>query len=435
MSEKLEEKNSENNINHIDKLKKYLLDEDKGYLTQKLSKGKIMMLSGRWGSGKTYFWQEKIVKNNDKNIYISLYGKRTIRDIENEVLVKAYYRSLGRKGEEKDLIEKFSSTFQIASKTIDTFFGTKIDDVKEEIDELNNNHKNKKAEKFIDDGLIICFDDFERKSSSVDLQDLFGFITNLSIQYKARVVVILNSDVFDSDEKAIFTNLKEKSVSKYMKFSPTCDELFEIIFDFDENIREELKEYRDKLKATFNRVNITNARIMRQTLDNVLEWHEKHSDMEHRTLNLLVLVNINFILNHQVYFIKKITRDLNEHKHIANILSSEKEKVLPNYQDSGLCTIKDIDEVPLDIEKSIPKDIYNERVPDQLKHNIDIGKVRLSNPNQIQVYLDYIDDNVLTIRSLYFMKCYEIDNYCTDKLEEDIDTFNMVNNFIESGML
>ncbi|MBU1901927.1 hypothetical protein KKG82_06215, partial [Patescibacteria group bacterium] len=79
-------------MSHIEKLQDYLIDKNKGYLIRDISKGKIIMLSGLWGSGKTYFWQEKIanVENIKKNnIYISLYGKKSIEDIENEIISKS----------------------------------------------------------------------------------------------------------------------------------------------------------------------------------------------------------------------------------------------------------------------------------------------------------------------------------------------------------
>lgn len=57
---------------------------------------------------------------------------------------------------------------------------------------------------------------FERKSKDIDLNDLFGFITHLTIEFDCKVVIILNDDVFEGDEKKMyFQDVKEKSVSKF----------------------------------------------------------------------------------------------------------------------------------------------------------------------------------------------------------------------------
>jgi len=66
-----------------DTLKKLILDDDREF---------VAMLSGEWGMGKTYFWQ-KFTKNHLKDkdvVYISLFGKNSLADIETEILTKLY---------------------------------------------------------------------------------------------------------------------------------------------------------------------------------------------------------------------------------------------------------------------------------------------------------------------------------------------------------
>ena len=81
-------------------LEKYLVgnkeQKEIGYLKSDISNGKVIMLSGKWGSGKTHFWQNKIqtvLNDKDKKIpnhYISLYGKTSIQEIKNEVFLKIF---------------------------------------------------------------------------------------------------------------------------------------------------------------------------------------------------------------------------------------------------------------------------------------------------------------------------------------------------------
>ena len=46
------------------RLEEYLVGNKKekelGYLKSDISNGKVIMLSGKWGSGKTHFWKNKI---------------------------------------------------------------------------------------------------------------------------------------------------------------------------------------------------------------------------------------------------------------------------------------------------------------------------------------------------------------------------------------
>ena len=77
-------------------LKKYLVDENNGYLLDDNNNGKVIMLSGKWGSGKTFFWknviEKELIENGKKipNHYVSLYGKTSIQEIKNEIFLKVF---------------------------------------------------------------------------------------------------------------------------------------------------------------------------------------------------------------------------------------------------------------------------------------------------------------------------------------------------------
>jgi tRNA A37 N6-isopentenylltransferase MiaA len=79
----------EESIN-IKDIKTYILD----YISKYHGQGNILALSGEWGGGKTYFWQNHIApnisneKDLDKQLYISLYGIQSIDKIENIIATK-----------------------------------------------------------------------------------------------------------------------------------------------------------------------------------------------------------------------------------------------------------------------------------------------------------------------------------------------------------
>ncbi len=66
---------------NIEKLEKYLF----GFLQNDRNNGKIVMLSGVWGAGKTHFWKEKIepkllksLTDKKKAWYILVYMEKRI---------------------------------------------------------------------------------------------------------------------------------------------------------------------------------------------------------------------------------------------------------------------------------------------------------------------------------------------------------------------
>ncbi|MGA9046391.1 P-loop NTPase fold protein [Sulfuricurvum sp.] len=280
-------------MSNVEKLKKYLIgDNDDGYLLKEISNGKVIMLSGEWGSGKTHFWKNEIEPKFQKKpyAYVSLYGKTSISSIENDLYMQIY----GNTNNEGDFISKASSTlistYARVLKPISI-----IDAGESEKAVLASKHK--KAIEALNQNALICFDDFERKSKEIDLNDLFGFITQLALNFNCKVILILNSDVFDGKEKEVFINVKEKTVSKYLKFTPTSTELFEIIFN--KNTLDE--KYKTIILDAINEFGLLNARIYENILGNLQEYVEKNRETTDQEIRYFVLTLINFNLYHVVF--------------------------------------------------------------------------------------------------------------------------------------
>ena len=270
-----------------------------GYLKDTLSNGKVIMLSGKWGSGKTFFWKEIIEKNLKKekipNNYISLYGKSSIQEIKNEVFLKIFEgmdifkideKSFGLAKDTANLITDITKSVSVFGFNLD--LSKIVDKSFEKLEKVKEEKKEKDIKNTLNSGAIICFDDFERKSKDIDLNDLFGFITNLTIEFDCKVVIILNDDVFEGEEKKIFSNVKEKSVSKFLKYEPSIKELFETIFENDEEYRK-LDDYKEIILSTIEETEELNARIYIQVLDNLVEWIEKNQETDENILRCLIL--------------------------------------------------------------------------------------------------------------------------------------------------
>lgn len=406
------------------RLEKYLIGED-GYLKSEISNGKVIMLSGKWGSGKTYFWKNKIqtVLNDENkkipNHYISLYGKTSIQEIKNEVFLKIFESVDSFESEEKtknivkssiDVVSSLTKSISVFGMSLDL---SKITDKSfEKIDSLLQDEKLKRTETYLNNGAVICFDDFERKSKDIDLNDLFGFITQLTLNFDCKVVIILNDDVFDGEEKKIFSNVKEKSVSKFLKYELSIDELFKTIFNSDERYRK-LDEYKVIILKTIEETQELNARIYIQVLDNLVEWIGNKKETNDDVLRCLILVNINFILNHQIFDMNVIER---------NASWQEKGKSI-DYK------IKTQVEIPKELKQYLLENSFN-----NLKNKIQIKEKEMlkRNVNAIDnttALIEFVDKNISLVKSYIFLF-----KYINNKNIDD-ETFQKINNFIETGIL
>ena len=393
-----------------ERLQEYLVGNN-GYLKNDISNGKVIMLSGKWGSGKTHFWQNIIAKDLTENqtkkqkayVYSSLYGNRTIDKIEDNIYAQAYLCSVGGKnavlsGYEtvKDFGKRFGSFCSLldVSKLIDG------------IDAIQQKNIKKSALSYLENGGIVCFDDFERKSKDIDLNDLFGFISHLAIDLNCKVVIILNDDVFEGEEKKIFSNVKEKSVSKFLKYEPKIKELFETIFS-DERYRK-LGDYKEIILKTIEETEELNARIYIQVLDNLVEWIEKNQDKSDDVLRCLILVNIHFVLYHTICNYK-----------VANIYLLRgfydiHEKYSNNFSERGIGENLKL--------LSTFQDYYS-----KLKESIFSGKEK---PEEKRKYHNnFLESNFKNYESKFLANKLDISRNI------DEETFQKINNFIESGIL
>ena len=297
-------------------LKEYLVG-DGGYLLNDDNNGKTVMLSGAWGSGKTHFWQKNIEEDLTKElnakekacVYVSLYGKDNIEAIKNEILFKAY-ESIK---DENKLAKRAISAFGFGSRLLSVSVGgvrANTGAVGDAVEGFFESKKIDEAESFLADGGLICLDDFERKSKHIDLNDLFGFIAQLAIDMNCKIVIILNSDVFEGEEANVFKTVKEKTVNKYFYFNPESKELFKLIYKSDEKYKK-LDKYYDEILKVIEETEELNARIYIQVLDNCLEWLTTKNGIEN--IRPLILNTICFVLNSCVlgYYNTNMIREAN----------------------------------------------------------------------------------------------------------------------------
>jgi len=400
-------------------IKKYLIDDENAYFKQENRNGEILMLSGVWGSGKTHFWKNEMEKElintlrrEDKSyVYISLYGKDSIEELQNEIQQLSYHFS---PDDDKSII---SSTFAVFTKvasfmpkvSFNAFgMGMKVDAEKtvEKLEEENIKQQIEKGVGRLKDGGIICFDDFERKSSKIDLNDLFGFITNLTEVFKTKTIIITNQEFFKENDSELFSRIKEKSVNKFLLLDPTVEELFETIYADKYSA---LYEYKSKILEAIKITEEKNARIFIQILDNCLEY-KTHAKSEHEIF-MLVLITVLFGKYNLILRVENTSRSIKNGIEQENIL-------LPNNLNVTPISI-------LNTLLSLGSSIFHQTI------FLDRLKIGIEEKNEnTKEYFKYIENNQDMLFHIY--------KYSIDKKYfkvEDKELINKLNNFVESGIL
>ena len=217
-----------------------------------------VMINGEWGSGKTYFWNNKLrtrleriqvqgTEKRYKTIYMSLYGINSLEEISKKIFIETnpnISKSL------KKINEKEGNTIPEYVKTgldMANLFGT-------------TNFYNGKidfSETFSVDDKILCFDDLER--ANVDVIDILGYINNFVEHDKIKTIVICN-------EKELATKFKDTNIEmktmiatyildKEKKLVNEEEGLFHKTIDKKEEIKPLATMLEDKVTDIFDKAN------------------------------------------------------------------------------------------------------------------------------------------------------------------------------------
>lgn len=188
------EKLSEDKIISI--IKEYIENKDNTY---------AVMIDGEWGSGKTYFIKNKVMKIYEKLhkkgkrfIYVSTYGVVNSSDLDNKVYDAIIKEFLPR---------KFKNIYKIAEKGFNSIYQIinvfkKLPNIpKNSIRNLIEIIQQQKGKEY-----ILIFDDIER--SDMPINELLGYI-NEFVEHKSMKVIIVANER-ELSKKKIYSNIELK---------------------------------------------------------------------------------------------------------------------------------------------------------------------------------------------------------------------------------
>ena len=281
-----------------------------------------IMINGEWGSGKTYFWNNKVrnkiesLRLNGKQyttIYMSLYGISNLEDISKKIFIET--TQLMDKNLKRYMYAHNQLTIPEYAKTgldMANFFGV-----------TKNGDRVDYEQFFTTDDKVLCFDDLER--ANVDVIDILGYINNFVEHDHIKTIIICNEKELSNKLKS--SNLEMKTfIATYLldkegDLSKTDKPMVEKIRDKIEYVFDKANDYeriKEKLIGeTFEYVPefayIIDGLLMRYSKDeDLLRFLKENSQLLVSTFNKSGTRNLR-ILKHALNDFKKIFDMVNKY--------------------------------------------------------------------------------------------------------------------------
>ena len=287
-----------------------------------------IMINGEWGSGKTYFWNNK-VKNKIESIningrkystiYMSLYGISNLEDISKKIFIET--TQLMDKNMKKYMDTHDQSSIPEYAKTgldMAHFFGV-----------TQNSDKIDYASFFATNDKVLCFDDLER--ANVDVIDILGYINNFVEHDHIKTIIICN-------EKELATKLKSSNLEMKTFIATYLLDKEGGLLDADKPMVEKIRE---KIEYVFDKAN-DYERIKEKLIGETFEYAPRFNYI----INGLLMRYesnpdlIRFLREHTMLitntFVKSGTRNLRILKHALNDFKKIFENVNKFYPNTNL---------------------------------------------------------------------------------------------------
>ena len=287
-----------------------------------------IMINGEWGSGKTYFWNNKIRNKIDSlsfngkkytTIYMSLYGISNLEEISKKIFIET--TQLMDKNMKKYMQTHDRTSIPEYAKTgldMAHLFGAK-----------QTGDKIDYGQFFSTDDKVLCFDDLER--ANVDVIDILGYINNFVEHDHIKTIIICN-------EKELATKLKSSNLEMKTFIATYLLDKEGTLLKADKPLAEKISE---KIEYVFDKAN-DYERIKEKLIGETFEYAPQFSYIingllmryeSNPDLIRFLREHTNLITN---TFIKSGTRNLRILKHALNDFKKIYETVNKFYPNTNL---------------------------------------------------------------------------------------------------
>lgn len=279
----------------------------------KSSEPEVLAIRGKWGIGKTHYWNDEIVSASiadngmayERYAYVSLFGVNNLADLKLVIFENSLKKSdieagvsgttlydnlaellnnnkkpinfsisdLARRDTYSVLWKKIRE-YQYSVKGIAYIISIPIRRLWGKITGVYRSFREvsyfKVLAPVIDAATfasvrntIICMDDFERKGESLKTSEIMGLISILKEQKNCKIVMIFNEQRLKKNapnEFSEFSEYREKVVDVDLEFNPRIEEILEIAFKNKKN-----DKYNAHLKNSLKKLDVKNIRVIDKT--------------------------------------------------------------------------------------------------------------------------------------------------------------------------
>jgi hypothetical protein len=209
---------------------------------------KVIALTGKWGTGKSHLWQE--VKDESKEaeitkaLYVSLFGLADMNQLKVKIIQSAVPNADANRATWQRVdaavagFKKLATAFHKGFSALDDIALLAVPSI------LKNR--------------FLVLDDIERKHEKLSIDEVLGFIDEVTQLYGTRLVLILNSDQLS--DKAMWEKLREKVIDQEIQLDTTPCEAFDIAASSTPT------HYGSPIKEAVETCDLTNIRIIRKVI-------------------------------------------------------------------------------------------------------------------------------------------------------------------------
>lgn len=178
-----------------------------------------IMIDGDWGCGKTHMWKNTIlpIVGQEEALYISLFGLKDIKDIENEIFKAMSFVRESTVGFFKGVLDE---------STINVLEDIKLGGIGLAVQYGMQKWKETRLKK--SKNLFICFDDLERWTG--DMEVCLSYINKLVEHDGTKCLIIGNSKKIKEISKNNFNLTKDKMIGFRYKLTHSQEDVFDAAF-------------------------------------------------------------------------------------------------------------------------------------------------------------------------------------------------------------
>lgn len=278
----------------------YTINSILNYIKRKETSYAIL-LNGKWGNGKTFFWKnilkKKIEENGKKTIYVSLYGVSNTEEIDKKIVLDRL--RFGKKIAKNKIGGGVTELGKVAFSVLKKYDFTGVSNELENI-----NYK----DFFNYTNTVLCFDDLERVNMSIE--EVLGYINNFVEHDGIKVIIIGNEE--EITEKLNDQNRELKMLTAYF-YSKKAEDLNSDKMQKSKNTKILVEDLRkNQLGDLFNKKN-QYKRIKEKLIGKTLNIQLDEANIIGNILVQFSSAKLHSFLEHNIEIIESIFKVSENH--------------------------------------------------------------------------------------------------------------------------